>query len=65
MKQEQIAPLEKKIKKECGNIAGIIILKDDKVVYESYFNQCLENEPVHIFSVTKSIVSMLFGIALD
>lgn len=65
MKQEQQASLEKKIKRECSNIAGIIILKDDNVVYESYFNQCSENEPVHIFSVTKSIVSMLFGIALE
>ncbi len=65
MKQVQIAPLESKIKKECGNIAGIIILKDDSVVYERYFNQCSGNESIHIFSVTKSIVSMLFGIALD
>lgn len=65
MKQEHIASLENKIKKEYGNIAGIIVLKDDNAVYESYFNQCSGNEPVHIFSVTKSIISMLFGIALD
>ena len=65
MKQEQKASLENKIKKEYGNIAGIIVLKDDNAVYESYFNQCSENEPIHIFSVTKSIISMLFGIALD
>ena len=50
MKQEQITSLENKIKKEYD---------------ESYFNQCSEKEPVHIFSVTKSIISMLFGIALD
>lgn len=40
------------------------MLKEDNVVYENYFNQCSENDPIHIFSVTKSIVSMLFGIAL-
>lgn len=65
MKQKQIASLETKIKKEYGNIAGIIVLKDDNAVYESHFNQCSESDPVHIFSVTKSIISMLFGIAID
>ena len=64
MEQKQIASLENKIKRESGNIAGIIVLKEDNVVYENYFNQCSENDPIHIFSVTKSIVSMLFGIAL-
>ncbi len=65
MKQEQITSLENKIKKEYGNIAGIVVWKDHNVVYESYFNQCSEKEPIHVFSVTKSIVSMLFGIALE
>ena len=65
MEQKQIASLERKIEKEYGNIAGIIVLKDDNVVYKKYFNQCSENDPIHIFSVTKSIVSMLSGIALD
>lgn len=65
MEQKQIASLENKIKKESGNIAGIIVLKEDTVVYENYFNQCSGNDPIHIFSVTKSIVSMLFGIALE
>ena len=57
--------LENKVKNEYGNIAGIVVLKNDSVVYESYFNQCSENEPIHVFSVTKSIISMLFGIAID
>ena len=65
MKKKQTASLENKIEKEYGNIAGIIVLKDDNAVYENYFNQCSENDPVHIFSVTKSIISMLFGIAID
>ena len=65
MEQKQIASLENKIKRESGNIAGIIVLKEDNVVYENYFNQCSENDPIHIFSVTKSIISMLFGIALE
>lgn len=65
MKQEQIVSLEGKIKKEYANIAGIIVLKDNNAVYENYFNHCSGNDPIHIFSVTKSIISILFGIALD
>ena len=65
MKQEQTAALENKVKNKYGNIAGIIVLKENHTVYEHYFNQCSENDPIHIFSVTKSIISMLFGIALD
>ncbi len=65
MKQEQITSLENIVKNKYGNIAGIVVFKDNNAVYEGYFNQCTENEPVHIFSVTKSIVSMLFWIALD
>ncbi len=64
MEQQPFTSLGNKVKKDYGNIAGIVVRKDDNTVYESYFNQCSENEPIHIFSVTKSIVSMLFGIAL-
>ena len=49
MEQKQIASLERKIEKEYGNIAGIIVLKDDNVVYKKYFNQCSENDPIQIF----------------
>lgn len=65
MGQEPKTSLENKVKKDNGNIAGIVVLKDEDVVYKKYFNECLENEPIHIFSVTKSVVSMLFGIASD
>ncbi|SOY31970.1 hypothetical protein AMURIS_04722 [Acetatifactor muris] len=65
MKQDQTASLEIKIEKEYGNIAGIIVLKDDAAVYENYFNQCSESDLIHVFSVTKSVISMLFGIAMD
>lgn len=65
MKQEQIRSMESKVRKEYGNITGIVVLQDGHTVYEKYFNDCSQNEPVHVFSVTKSIISMLFGIALD
>lgn len=65
MKNEKTAKLEKVIRENHSNIAGIVVLKDGKKAYETYLNGCTENTPVHVFSVTKSIVSILMGIAID
>lgn len=65
MKQEEIAKMEDLIKTNYSNIVGMVVLKDDKTVYEKYFNGCTEANRIHVFSVTKSILSILFGIALD
>ena len=43
MKQEQTAALENKVKNKYGNIAGIIVLKENHTVYEHYFNQCSDS----------------------
>ena len=48
-----------------SNIAGMVVLKDGKTRYENYFNGCTADSRIHIYSVTKSIVSVLIGIALD
>ncbi|MGN0395975.1 MAG: serine hydrolase domain-containing protein [Coprococcus sp.] len=65
MKQEQIEIMENIISKDYTNMAGIVIMKDGEAVYEKYFNDCTEANRIHVFSVTKSIVSILIGIAID
>lgn len=65
MNQENKLKLEEKINRNYGNIAGIVVLKDGKTIYENYFNGCTADQPIHVFSVTKSIVSILTGIAID
>lgn len=65
MKQERIAELEAAIAADYNNIAGMVVLKNGEAVYESYFGGCAKESLFHVFSVTKSIVSILFGIALD
>lgn len=65
MKQEKMENLGELINKEYKNIAGIIVLKEGKTVYENYFNECTAASTIHIFSVTKSIISILIGIAID
>lgn len=65
MNQEKISEMEAAIAADYSNIAGIVVLKDGKAVYEKYFGGCTAESRIHVFSATKSIVSILFGIALD
>ena len=57
--------MEKIINKSYKNIGGIVVLKDGKTQYESYYNGCNAISSFHVFSVTKSIISILIGIAID
>lgn len=65
MDQKKIGELEQKINSHYGNTIGTVILKDGTVSYEKYFNGCTADSRVHVYSVTKSIISALIGIALD
>ena len=65
MKQDKVRKLEDKINKDYNNITGVIVLKDGKIQYENYFNGCSRESTIHVYSVTKSIVSILIGIAID
>lgn len=65
MVQGKIETLEKVVMRDYGNIAGIVVLKDGRTLYENYFNECTANSRIHIYSVTKSIISILIGIAID
>lgn len=65
MNQEKVIELEQKINNDYSNIAGMVVLKDGKTLYENYFNECTSSSRIHVYSVSKSIISILFGIALD
>lgn len=62
---EYITIFENLIKTEYDNIAGIVVLKNGKKVYEGYFDGFTSEDSVHVMSVTKSIISALIGIAID
>ena len=53
------------IGKEYANIAGIAIRKDNHLIYEKYFHGYTQDDALHIASVTKSIISILIGMAID
>ncbi|MNN22731.1 Beta-lactamase [compost metagenome] len=65
MNQDKVTELEKKINNDYSNIAGMVVLKDGKTRYENYFNECTATSRIHVYSVTKSIISILIGIAMD
>lgn len=65
MDNKKIEKLRALIQEQYINIAGIIVLKDNQIVYEDYFDGYNENNTIHIASVTKSIMSALIGIAID
>ena len=65
MNEKQRTILDQTLTKDYGNIAGITVLKNGKLVYENYFNTCNSSSKIHVYSVTKSIISLLIGIAID
>lgn len=65
MKPEHINSLESTIVSAYSNIAGMVVLKDGELCYEKYFHECSNQSRIHVYSVTKSIISILIGIALD
>ena len=65
MNPQTVSDLETLIRQEYGNITGIGVIQNGKVKYERYFLGSTQDTAFHIFSVTKSIVSILIGIAID
>ncbi|WP_127483836.1 serine hydrolase domain-containing protein [Paenibacillus ehimensis] len=65
MDPDKLSELEPKIKSEYGNINGIVVVRNGSMAYESYYHGYGPDEPHHVASVTKSILSALIGIAID
>lgn len=65
MNQKKIKAFETMISKDYPDIAGIVVQKNGNKLYENYFNGYAADHAIHVYSVTKSIVSGLIGIAHD
>ncbi|TDW25127.1 CubicO group peptidase (beta-lactamase class C family) [Breznakia blatticola] len=62
---QKFKALEERIVSQYTNIKGVAIMHQDTSVYEHYFHEGSANDYYHIYSLTKSIVSILIGIAID
>ena len=53
------------VEKQQPNICQIVAIRDAKVVYSDSWNDYKKDDCTHIMSATKSIMSLLIGIAID
>ncbi|MEZ9232283.1 serine hydrolase domain-containing protein [Vibrio amylolyticus] len=65
MMRERKKNLNTIIRNEYSNLSGLTVLIKGQLEHEYYSDGYDENSTVHIASVTKSIVSILLGIAVD
>ncbi len=50
---------------EKSNTVAFLVLRNDTLIYERYFNKYTEDDWINSFSVTKSFVATLVGIAIS
>ena len=62
MNKEELHDL---IEKQQPNICQITAIKDQKIVYSDIWNGYQKDDCTHIMSATKSVISLLIGIAID
>lgn len=65
MTQPTIKDLETILAQDYQNLTGLAVWKQGKPFYEYYAQGCSSASTLHVYSVTKSIVSILIGIAID
>ena len=65
MDPKKLSELNPMIMSQYKNINGIVILRQENIVFEKYYNGYGPDDTFHVASVTKSIISSLIGIAID
>ncbi len=65
MDSTRLIAMLKKIKKDKKKLTSLIVMRNNKMVLEEYFNNHSPNSLNQIWSVTKSIMSFLIGKAID
>lgn len=62
---EELTSIDKLVKTQYSNVRGLSILQNEKTVLETYYGRKTETDKFNVASVTKSILSLLIGIAID
>lgn len=62
---DKVMQMEQVIRNSYQNMGGLIVMRNGEIQYETYDEDSSADTTFHIFSVTKSIISILIGIAID
>ena len=62
---EKISTLHRIVEETEPNICEITVMQDGKVCYEDYWNGFRPGDALNVMSVTKSVIALLTGIAID
>ena len=57
--------LHKLVETKEANICEITVMKGEEILYEDFWNGFMKGDALNVMSVTKSIMSLLTGIAID
>lgn len=62
---EKFLFIDKLVKNKYPNIRGLSVLKDEDIILETYYGRKNRDDKFNVASVTKSVMSLLIGIAID
>lgn len=62
---EMLDKADKRIRKAYPNIESLLVIKEGYLIYEKYYNSNHENKISDTYSVTKSFMSAITGIAIE
>lgn len=61
----KVQELHNVIEKQQPNICQIVVIRNNEIVYSDCWNDYKKDDCTHIMSATKSVLSLLIGIAID
>ena len=61
---KSVADITDYIQNNCRNITSVLVIKNGYLVYEVYAQECSRDTTHYVFSVTKSVLSAVVGIAV-
>jgi CubicO group peptidase (beta-lactamase class C family)/sugar lactone lactonase YvrE len=60
-----LAQVSQRVPAELSLLSAVVVVRGGEIVFEDYYNGQVADEPIHLWSVTKSVTSMAIGMAVD
>ena len=59
-----LAQVDVRVQTELPLLSGLVVVRGGQIVFEDYYNGHVADEPIHLWSVTKSVTNMAVGMAV-